>query len=219
MQRFKVQIKGVSSLIMHRDNVGFAESLKAWQTNPENKGKSVSGDDRSPGWTWLGYVYHNGRIIGIPADNLMTMLREGGARVMTGKGKGTFKRQTQSGIIITETIWPLIVGGKQLDWQPFAELAAVEKFDDHLSMAQAGGFDLLIKRARVGQSKHVRVRPIFDDWSTSGTITVTDDTLDLRTMQRILDCAGDYCGICDWRPSAPKSPGPFGRFEAKVEAA
>ena len=34
------------------------------------------------------------------------------------------------------------------------------------------GFMLYVKGAKIGQSKHVRVRPRFDRWSATGTINV-----------------------------------------------
>ena len=36
--------------------------------------------------------------------------------------------------------------------------------------------------------------------------------IDRDTFEQIADIAGHRIGMGDWRPSAPKVPGPFGRF-------
>ena len=78
MEQYQVTLKGLTPLLMHSDNLAFSERVQAWQKAPENKANSKAGDDRSPAWTWIGYLYHDGKHVGIPADNLMTMLREAG---------------------------------------------------------------------------------------------------------------------------------------------
>jgi hypothetical protein len=72
-----------------------------------------------------------------------------------------------------------------------------------------------VKRARVGTSKHVRVRPRFSNWSASGTLTVVDPSITQEMLQHILTFAGCFCGVGDWRPSSP-TPGQFGRFTATI---
>ena len=98
MDQYKITLEGLTPLLMHNDNLNFSEKVKEWQTAPENKALSVAGDDRSPAWSWIGYLYHDGKTVGVNSDNIMTMLREGGSKVKTGKGKETYKKQTQSRI-------------------------------------------------------------------------------------------------------------------------
>jgi hypothetical protein len=220
MDTYRITIKGTQPLLMHWDNLDFAEKLKKWQMDPANKAKSIAGDDRSPAWAWVGNLYQEGGIVVLPSDNLMTVLREGGAKVSTGKKGATFKRQTQSGLIVNESAWPLLVGGKPVDARQFNALVPGEmEFEKHQEAAAAAGFMLFVKRARIGQAKHVRVRPRFDEWTAVGTISILDDTIKRDTLQMILDHAGMYCGVGDWRPSSPKSPGPFGKFIATVTKA
>lgn len=84
MQTYKVTIRGETPLLMHHDNLKWVETMKLWELDPANKPISVKGDDRSPAWRWIGNLYvENGAVV-IPADNLMTVLREGGARTPTG---------------------------------------------------------------------------------------------------------------------------------------
>lgn len=76
---YTVTLTGASPLLMHADNRQWAADMEAWTADPENKRSSKAGDDRTPAWRWIGYCYHDGQHVGIASDNLMTVLREGGA--------------------------------------------------------------------------------------------------------------------------------------------
>lgn len=213
---YAVKLTGTMPLLMHADSVEWADKMEAWQKIPENKKNSKAGDDRTPAWRWLGYVYHDDKHLCLPSDNLMTALREGGAKVPTGKGQSTFKKQSQTGIIVDQTGWPIEGTKGLISWADIRQLMEEDDFSAHQSRASALGFDLFVKRAKVGQSKHVRVRPRFNHWTASGTVTVLDETITRNVFEHILVNAGRYCGIGDWRPSSPKSPGPWGQFRAEI---
>ena len=70
--------------------------------------------------------------------------------------------------------------------------------------------------AKIGASKHIRVRPRFDHWSTTGDLVVTDDQITDSALSDIYESAGRYKGLCDWRPGS-KTPGTFGMFEVDVQ--
>lgn len=220
MDQYRVTLKGLTPLLMHNDNLAFSEKIKAWQNAPENKALSSSGDDRSPAWTWIGYLYQDGRNLGCSSDNVMTMLREGGSKVLTGKGKETFKKQTQSGIILDQQQFDLQVNGKPIPIDSIRPLIGNTDFNEHLETTESLGFELLVKRAKIGKAKHVRVRPMFREWELGGTITVLDRELSGLTeanLKIILNQAGALCGLCDWRPSSPMSSGTFGKFQPHIE--
>lgn len=220
MEQYKITLKGLTPLLMHQDNIAFSEKIQAWQRAPENKEYSVSGDDRSPAWVWLGYLYHDGKKVGMPSDNLMTMLREGGAKVLTGKGKESYKKQTQAGIMIDQQQWTLYTSGAEVPIKPFNELIGNNQFTDHMEMAEKYGFELLVKRAKIGRAKHIRVRPLFREWILEGSLTVIDHEISGITedvLRTIMNQAGAMCGLGDWRPSSPNS-GTFGKFEPIIEA-
>jgi hypothetical protein len=217
MKRYKITLTGERDLLLHHDNIDFSERVKKWQKDPANRAKSVAGDDRSPAWSWIGYLYHDKKQLVIPADNLMTVLREGAKRVSTGKRGGTFKSQSQSSILINEESWPLLINGESVDWKEVANFGDDEDFEKHQKIAEVLGFELFVKRAKIGNSKHVRVRPRFQNWSCQGTVTILDDTINKETLEMILSQAGRFAGLGDWRPSSPKSPGPFGTFTATLE--
>lgn len=215
---YTVTLTGASPLLLHADNLSWRANLERWTADPQNKRTSKAGDDRTPAWRWLGYCYHDGQHIGMAADNLMTTLREGGAKVpVPGKKSQTYKRQSQSGLVVNELLWPIITPKGVIPWAEVAKLQQEADYAAHEKAANDLGFELFAKSAKVGMSKHVRVRPRFNQWAVKGTITVFDETISTDVLQSILDMAGTYCGLGDWRPSAPSKPGPWGRFTADIK--
>jgi hypothetical protein len=220
MEQYKIRLEGTTPLLMHNDNINFSEKIQAWQRAPENKALSIAGDDRSPAWVWIGYLYHDGVNLGVASDNIMTMLREGGAKVLTGKGKETYKKRTQSGIMLDRQQFDLVVNGSELiPMESISGLIGNNEFMEHIKKAESLGFELMIKRAKIGRAKHVRVRPMFRNWALTGSLTVLDSELTGLTqevLQLILNQAGALCGLGDWRPSSPGS-GTFGMFRPYIE--
>jgi hypothetical protein len=217
MRTYKVTFTGKTPLLMHHDNIEWADFMDEWKSDPANKKHSKAGDDRTPAWRWLGCCYHDGKLLGIPSANIMRCLMEGGAMVPVPGGKSgkTFKAQTQSGMMSQEPLWPLKVENDTITWKSIEQLKDVPKFAAHKKAAQDLGFDLLIKRAKIGSSKHIRVRPQFSNWSISGTFVIWDEQLDDKALLNILEYAGQYKGLCDWRPGG-RTPGPYGTFEARL---
>lgn len=214
---YEIVINGKSPLIMHHDNIVWADDMDAWKANPANKKISRAGDDRTPAWRWIGALYHDGEHVTMQVDNIMRCLMEGGAMVPVpgAKGNKTFKSQTQSGIAPCEGHWKLET---QLGLIPVAEIDALKRVDDfkkHLEATRAMGFDLLVKRAKVGMAKHIRVRPIFHNWQLVGHLRVRDEQITTEVLQDILSYAGQYKGLGDWRPGG-KTPGTYGMFTAEV---
>lgn len=226
-RRYNVTIEGKNPLLMHRDNLAFGERVQQWFTDPENAKNSKKGDDRTPAWTWLGCIYetYDKERFTLDPDCLMTCIREGGAKVPTGKTRGdkTYKRSSQSNILIDGEL-DFTVNGKHIPVAPFRELMHQQgsglDFGAQLKLAEEHGFELLVKRAKINMSKHVRVRPRFRNWQITCTLTVLDEEgsgLTKDVLEKIFQQAGTYCGLGDWRPSSPKSPGTFGTFTAKLE--
>ena len=221
MRTYEVKLTGKTPLLMHHDNIEWADFMDEWKSNPDNKAGSKAGDDRSPAWRWLGCAYHDGKNLAMPQANIMRCLMEGGAMVPVPGGKmgKTFKSQTQSGMMCVEPLWPLFIDGKPIAWKSVEALKDEKKFANHKQAARELGFELLVKRAKVGASKHVRVRPQFAaGWQIAGTLTVWDEQIDLKALRRIVEFSGQYKGLGDWRPGG-RTPGPYGTFEGVVEEA
>lgn len=217
MRSYTVTLTGTMPLLMHADNIAWADEMDAWKADPANKKTSKAGDDRSPAYRWIGALYHDGTQVALPSDNLMRAFMEGGALVpvpgsKTGK---TFKAQSQSGMLVEGTHWPLLVRGYTIPIAPILALRDEPMFAKHQQAVEAAGFELHLKRAKIGASKHVRVRPLFTDWSAMGTIHVWDTEITPEVLAKIITQAGLYKGLGDWRPGA-KTPGPFGMFKGQV---
>lgn len=218
MRRYAITISGQTPLLMHWDNIEWADRLDEWKNDPGNKKNSKAGDDRSPAWRWVGSMYHDGAHVAVPNDNLMRCLMEGGAMVPVPGGKSgkTFKAQTQSGMMVAEPFWPVLIDGAAVPMSAINPLMKVDDFGKHKEAVSALGFRLHVKRAKIGASKHIRVRPCFDRWEVRGTVSVWDDQITERVLADILRYAGQYKGLGDWRPGG-KTPGSFGMFEAAVK--
>jgi len=217
--RYHVECKGKTPLIMKRDSVEWADKIKAWQNDPANKNLSVPGDDRTPPWTWLGGLYNDGEKVVMPTECVSACLRKAGAKLKL-KGNTTYKSLTQSGLVFPELDWKLSINGKgEVPIAGLLELMAdpLATFTDHANAVRELGFRLFVKRLPVEGKKHIRVRPRFDDWMIEGDVHVmVPREITKAVLQELFEIAGFYVGLCEWRPSAPKTPGPYGRFEAKV---
>lgn len=209
---FSFRLVGHQPLLMHADDIWQADELSEWRKAPENKNQSKSGDDRSPAWTWQTYLYSDGENVAMPSANIMVALRTAGTQLIL-KGKKTYKELTQSGLLIVDEYCRFLCGGKEV---PLAKINALrgESFTDQSKAVQKLGFSLFAKRARIGQAKHVRVRPRFDDWSVEGQITVISRDINEDVLRQIFGFAGN-CGLGDWRPAC-KTPGPFGMFQSEL---
>lgn len=220
MKTYAVEIIGKTPLLMHHDNIEWADYMDTWKNDPGNKKTSKAGDDRSPAWRWLGCCYHDGKRLAIPQANIMRAIMEGGAMVPVPGGKmgKTFKSQTQSGMMCVETFWTLETAeGRVIEWPTLAELNRIDSFPEMREKVRELGFDLLIKRAKIGTSKHIRVRPEFSaGWRISGHISVWDEQITGDALASILEYSGQYKGLCDWRPGG-RTPGPFGTFSATIQ--
>lgn len=214
----KVQLDGLTPLLMHADNIEWSDAMEAWKNDPKHKAESKAGDDRTPPWRWIGCLNYDdpqSGVVTIPSEYIMRSIMGGAAEVPTGKGKKTFKAQSQSGMMCAEFHWPLLVAGKSIPMADIQEFRAIQDFSEHAKLTQALGFSLFVKRAKINGSKHVRVRPRFDNWSVSGELIITDPQITDDVLDNILSIAGRMKGLGDWRPGSP-TPGPWGMFEAKI---
>ena len=218
MRKIQVKFEHEMPLLMHADNIEWADRMEEWKNDPANKAVSKAGDDRTPPWRWIGCLNYDDPktgVITIPSEYIMRNLMGGAAEVPTGKGRKTFKEQSQSGILSSAFHWPLKIRGKPVPMASINALMKLRTFAEHVAAVRDLGFSLFVKRAKIGSSKHIRVRPRFDDWSTAGELIILDDQITDKVVMNILEIGGRFKGLGDWRPSA-KTPGPFGTFKASI---
>ena len=138
-RRVTVQLNGLTPLLMHADNIDWADEMERWKNDPKNKALSKAGDDRTPVWRWMGCLNYddpqNG-VITIPSEYIMRAVMGGAADVPTGRGKKTFKAQSQSGMMCSEFHWPLLVNGKPIR---MADIQALRSFPTFREQAEGAG--------------------------------------------------------------------------------
>ncbi len=88
------------------------------------------------------------------------------------QGKKTYKELFKAGIFVEPLLIPHLITDWEIDKQP----------------------------VRIGPAKVMRCRPRFDDWELEFQIRCTDDRIEPLTIRQILENAGSYVGIGDYRP-------------------
>ncbi len=217
--QYEFTLTGHQPILFHADDVMASDMLNAWRKDSKNKGMSTPGDDRTPAWTWQLYLYTDPESgnIAIPAENVMPCLRKAATAIPKTKGKGTFKQESQSGLLITTEFCEFKNHGKAISMATIAALRN-QSFTEQFEAVKKLGFELKVKRAKVGSAKHVRVRAMFRRWEVKGKLDVSSQIVTLDVLQEMFEIAGKQVGLLDWRPGSPQSPGPYGMFNASVKA-
>lgn len=100
-----------------------------------------------------------------------------------GKGKSTYSKLVGSSVEVEEEL----ITHKNQKWIPYT-ISAVNP----------------MTRGRM-----MVTRPRMDNWELSFKLILKDEGISLETIKEILDYAGIYVGIGDWRP---EKKGKFGKF-------
>lgn len=140
---------------------------------------------------FLGGLYLDDK--GLPcltADVILGFLSAAAAKLKS-------KKPMQAGVFTDDDFFPIEYPGSK----------------DPQAMYEKRDF-VLVKRARVGQSAVMRVRPRFRQWKVSFVLNIVTDIIDARTVKESIEKAGRTVGIGDWRPRY----GRFNMIEWKVVA-
>lgn len=131
--------------------------------------------------------YKDGRgIICIPATWIYGSFVEASKNFkITGKGKATYSKLVGSTLHIYPDMFPV----SPQTWKPYS-ISAVNP----------------MTRGRM-----MITRPRLDKWIVEFFIEFNEDDIPIEVMKNIIDYAGQYTGIGDWRPS---KKGQFGKFMA-----
>ncbi len=218
LAKYRFELTGLTNLLMSSDDIDKGDMLMAWRKDPSNKSFSVPGDDRSPAWSYMTRLYSDEQHITMPSANIMGALKKAGA-MMTIKGNKTFKSATQSGLLIDREHCDFFVDhdGSGYHQINIADVVAIKdlSFAEQCVECQKLGFNLHKKRVPVGSAKHIRVRPMFKNWKVTGTILVMMKEISRDILEQLFSLSGT-AGLGDWRPSAPKSPGPWGQYTSTI---
>lgn len=130
------------------------------------------------------YKDGEGNIV-VPSRAIEGAMREAAKdfRVSGKGGKKSYKEYITAGVLVEPANIPLQVDGAnpsdswRIDLQP-----------------------VVVQRSRI-----MRARPRFDQWKLEFKLTLLDPLLDPSIVQEILEAAGKYKGLLDYRPK-------FGRF-------
>jgi len=179
MNNFKVRIEGIAPLLQHR--YVFKDELE--EAGIKRSGKP----DYSQQWKAALY-YDDGIGIYQPSSHVEgALIKAATSYQIPGKGKKTYKDLFKAAVIVNPE---LIEHGIKGDLDELVKEGKI----------------LLDKRPVVVQRARVeRIRPRFDDWALDFEIQVNDDQIAKEIVQQILEFAGRYVGIGDFRPK-------FGRF-------
>jgi hypothetical protein len=188
LQSFTIRITGTAPLLMHNgrlsDPIDPATQALAAATS---KRKKTIDDYRE-----VSRLEHAGGLyldpdIGpyLPGENIARALLD--AARMNRQGKNV-----ERGLFITSDVNPLAYKGPR----DLNGLWADENFQHR-------------KSAKVGQQRIVRTRPMFRQWSCEAEGAIDTQILDVHDLRAIIERAGLFIGLGDWRPR-------FGRFTGEL---
>ncbi len=145
-------------------------------------------------WKKTTYINDQGHVF-MPSVNIQACMFNGGKSIK--KGRGSMAKFVYSSCIL-ETISPEIL----LDKKPIS-LADIER-NNWLNTTGAV----------VGTGRIDRIRTeLPPGWEISFDLTLMSNMIAGKEIKEVLENAGFVAGLGDTRPSSPKKPGSYGRFE------
>lgn len=190
MRTLKFELQGVCPLIMHSDVlVDVLHPLAKEKKKLTNKRGNKTEDDlaRIDEIEFISGLYMQPDIGPvIPGANIERMIHDAAKRTKSGS-------KAKMGIYASEDYFALQYDGPR----DVAGLWAEPQFQFRKSIKQ-------------GMSRIMRVRPMFHHWRLDIALDFDEKIFDAEDVKGFVTLAGDYVGLCDWRPR-------FGRFTAKAK--
>jgi len=125
------------------------------------------------------YRDESGKIV-VPAICVLATLRNAAKEYkVPGKGRKTFKDYIYSGLRITPEMIPLQVPDGQ---------------------DPENSWKIDIRPVVVNKARVLRARPRFDEWALEFTVDIVDPIIRPADLRQILEAAGKYVGLLDFRP-------------------
>lgn len=189
--RFRITITGTAPMLMHNGRLAdpldpATQALKALTDKRKKTDDDLIDIARAE---FLGGLYIDPDVGPyIPGENIERAIVDGAKLTRNGAN-------VKRGLFIETDVNPLVYNGPR---------TAEAIWEDE-------NFRLTRTVVNPGTSRRVsRTRPIFNGWATEAEGTLDESVLDFRTLAAIVEQAGAYVGLGDWRPR-------YGRFTAELE--
>lgn len=189
MKTLKVTLRGIAPILLHNnDCVNPTHPLTLAKKKLTSKRKRTEEDELAIlDVAFRQAIYWSEKVgVFIPSRCIEACFRDAAKKNKLGKAA------TQA-VYVEELEVPLDYG-KDLTLD---ELVA----DPHYRDVRAG---------KVNNSQILVCRPRFDDWKIKFSLTFDETIFDAETIAMILENAGRYIGLCDYRPK-------YGKFVATIE--
>jgi hypothetical protein len=190
MIKFRIALEGTHALLMHNSRLSnpLDPATKALK---KVTGKRTKTDDDHAEIARLEHAgsFYFDSDIGpyVPSDNIGRSLYDGAKKSKMGP-------RIKEGVIFTTEVNPLSYKGPR-------DLAGLWSDENFRLMASV----------KVGTSRTMRCRPMFQEWRTEAEGILDPNILDLADLTNIATTAGFVIGLGDWRPR-------YGRYDATVTA-
>jgi len=183
MKNVKVKISGISPMLMHSDRTAnpldvFTREIKK-VTGKRNK--TEEDYEKISKLEFAAGLYYNGKYY-MPSQNIESCL------IASAK-------HSKLGTLIKQA---MLVPEDGAFIFPNMDLTPDTLYEDSKYVD--------MRTVKVGTSKNIRTRPIFHEWEVSFTVYLDGFKMDTDTLKAIIDNAGQYVGLGDYRPR-------YGRFE------
>ena len=187
--QIEVTIKGTATLLLHKYTVASVSEPAIRIT----RGKDSA--NYADEWRKGTYTNGKGQVI-MPWQNIFACLFDGSKGMK--QGKTAITRIVYTSLVVADPE-PLVL----YDKNPIT-LDMIEK-NDWLNYSGAVVSGRRIDRVRTA---------IPEGWEiTFPILTKPNNRLSSSEIKNIVENAGIQAGLGDWRPSAPRKPGPYGTFE------
>jgi hypothetical protein len=187
MKIIRLRFNGTCPLLMHSER-GANPLDKSVQAHKKLTSKRAKTDEDQLAIAWSEYqlaIYFDEKEGPfIPAQNIDRAIVEGARKNKLGKKFESSARCVKDRI-------PLIHKGP----------------NDVLGLYESGFVD--IRSVGVSQSRVMRVRPMFREWSVEFDFAYDETEIEAESVLLAAETAGRLVGICDYRPR-------FGRFDVEV---
>jgi hypothetical protein len=171
------KLTGVAPLVMHSGRLAnpLDPATKAVKAVSSKRKKADEDIEELARLEWIGSLYAEDNVVGIPSDNIEAMVAEASKAQKMGK-------QFKAGVFC-DGFFPLEYDGPK-DFEKLWN----------------GGEHRLTVQARVMASRVMRTRPIFKKWSLVCQVAFFPQVVNREAVIEAMEHAGVFVGLGDWRP-------------------